>query len=104
MRVIPTERDGWFTVLLFPFKAYLPLGIICLFIWREATAGHGVRGGLAAATNPVVCGYMLCTLVFLLVAGFRFATHRRHLVAETLLFAAVAFTIALLLLPWCATS
>lgn len=104
MRVFPTNREQWFGLLLFPFKAYLPVAIICLLIWKVATEGHRVRGGLAAAAGPVMFGYMICAVVFLALAAIRFFTHRRELVAETLLLAGVAFIIALLLAPWCAVS
>jgi hypothetical protein len=104
MRVFPASRQQWFGLLLFPFKAYLPVGIICLLVWKAATEGHRVRGDLAAATAPVMLGYMICALVFLVLAVIRFFTHRRELVAEALLLAGVGFTIALFLARWCAVS
>ena len=102
--MLPANRREWFGLLLFPFKAYLPIGIVCLLVWRTATEGHRVRGGLAEAAMPVMLGYMLCVAAFLVVAVVRFFTHRRKLVPEALLFAAIAFIIVLLLGPWCAVS
>jgi|SRR5664279_147451 hypothetical protein len=104
MRVLPANRQAWIGLLLFPFKVYLPLGVVCLLAWKAATAGHRIHGALAEATGAVTCGYVLCVLIFVVTAAVRFATHRRELVAETLILAGIAFIIALLLLPWCATS
>lgn len=94
MRILPANRQQWFDLLVFPFKAYLPLGIICLLVWKALTEGHHVRGGSMAATAPVMLGYTICTLFFLVLAVIRFFTHRRELVAETLLLAGVSLIIA----------
>jgi hypothetical protein len=104
MRVLPDNRKAWMGMLLLPFTAYLPLGILSLIVWSAATGGHSVRGGFAEAAARVCCGYILCVFVFVLTAGIRFATHRRELVAEALILAGIAFIIALLLTPFCATS
>jgi hypothetical protein len=49
-------------------------------------------------------GYWLCTLVFILAAAILFAARRRELVAENLLFAGIAFLIALFIAPMAAVS
>src|SRR5579862_882728 len=102
MRVFPVNRGEWFGLVVFAFKAYLPLGILCFLIWKVFTEGHRVRGGLAEAATPVGVGYLICTVIFLLAAVLLFVTRRRELVAETLLFAGIAFIIAYSLGLWCA--
>jgi hypothetical protein len=104
MRVLPANRGQWFGLLLFPFKVYLPVGLACLLVWKAVTEGHRDHGSLAQATAPVLFGYTICAIVFLASAAIRFFTHQRELIAGTLLLAAVAILIALMLAPWCAVS
>jgi hypothetical protein len=103
MHILPKDRhwSGW---ALFPFRAYLVVAPACLFIWNFATEGHRTKGALAEAAAPVLFGYMICSMVFILAAVILFFTHRRELVAENLLFAGVAFIIALFIAPMCAVS
>jgi hypothetical protein len=100
MRVFPADRDGWNRLLVFPFKAYLPLGFIGLLFWNAATSGHQVRGGLAEATGRVLIGYTICTVAFLALAVIRFARGRRELVAESLLLAGITFFVGTMIMCW----
>ena len=103
MRIFPTDKhwSGW---LLFPFRAYLIVAPACLFVWKFATEGHRPKGGLAEATMPVLFGFMLCDVVFVLAAVILFFTNRRELVAENLLFAGITFLIAFFIAPMAAVS
>ena len=90
--------------MLFPFRAYLAVAPVCLFVWKFVTEGHRTKGAFAEAATPVLFGYMLCTVVFILAAAILFFTHRRELVVENLLFAGIAFLIFLFIAPMTAVS
>jgi len=96
MRVFPANRDEWLGLVLFPFKAYLPIGVILVFFFGTGA----VRSGFATAAGVVMLGYVLCSFVFALAAVIRFFTHKRELVAETLLWAGVAFLIGAIVMKW----
>jgi hypothetical protein len=72
MRILPANRDQWFGLLWFPFKAYLPVGFVCLLVWKAVTEGHRIRGSLAQAAAPVLFGYVICAIAFLVLAAFIF--------------------------------
>jgi hypothetical protein len=76
---------------------------VCFFACSFAPAARN-RGALAGAAAVVLLGYWLCTLVFILAAAILFAARRRELVAENLLFAGIAFLIALFIAPMAAVS
>jgi hypothetical protein len=86
MHLYPANRDAWFGLLLFPFKAYLPIGVIyCAFL------GSGVvDGDIAAAKGLLLLGYVFCSFAIVLAAMILFLAHKRELVAETLLLAGVS--------------
>lgn len=88
--------------MLFPFRAYLVVAPICLFVWKFATEGRRTGGALAEAAGPVLLGYMICTAVFMLAALIFFLTGRREFVRENLLFAGIAFFIATVIAPMAA--
>ena len=90
--------------MLFPFRAYIIVAPICLFVWKFATDGHHTKGALAEAAAPVLFGFMICDLAFILAAVILYFTHRRELVAENLLFAGVTFLIAVMIAPMAAVS
>ena len=104
MRVLPSNRSDWLRLLLFPFKAYLVLGLACLFVWEVATSGHRPRGARVEAAFPVVLGYLLCIVVFGFVALIQFSVRRRSSALTSGLFALAAFLIYHFLLPWCASA
>jgi hypothetical protein len=103
MRILPrySHWSGW---LLFPFRAYLVVAPVCLFFWKVATEGHRTKGALAEAVGPVLIGYWLCILVFILAAVVLFLTRHRELVAENLLCAGIAMLIAFSIAPMAAVS
>ena len=103
MRLLPTNRhwSGW---LLFPFRAYLIIAPVCLYLCSFAPETHKAKGAFAGAAAVVLFGCGICFLVFLLAAVILFLTHRRELIAETVLFAAIAFGISLLIAPLAAVS
>ena len=103
MRILPTDRK-WSSLVLLPFKAYMVVAPFCLFFLKLATDGHRTKYGLADAAAIVLLGYLLCSVVFVLVAVILFFTHRREYVAENILLAGVALLIALLFSSLCAVS
>lgn len=103
MRVHILKHAG-IDLLLFPFKAYLFLAPAALWMWREASSEHYVRGALAEAVGRILLGCLLCFVVFLFGAAIRFFTKRRELVAENLIWAGVAFIIMYFLAPFAATA
>jgi hypothetical protein len=80
------------------------LAPIGLFVWNEMNRGHHIRGALTEAAGRIVLGYAICITIFLFAAAISFFIRRRHLVAENLLQAGIAFLIAGFLLPYCATA
>ena len=90
--------------LFFPFKIYLLIAPIELYLWHQMTAGQRIRGGLAEGTGRVMLGYLICFVVFALTAIIRFITGRRELVAENLAMAGITFIIMYSLAPYAATS
>jgi hypothetical protein len=103
MRILPKDRhwSGW---ALFPFRAYLCIAPVCLFVWKFATEGHRPKGALAEAVTPVFLGCLICILVFVLAAAILFFTNRRKLVAENLMYAGIAMLIGFLIAPMAAAS
>jgi hypothetical protein len=103
MQILPTYRhwSGW---LLFPFRAYLLIAPVCLYLCSFAPEAHKTKGAFAGAVAVVLFGFMICTLVFILAAVVLFLIRRRELVAENLLFAGIAFLIALFIAPMAAVS
>jgi hypothetical protein len=91
MRVLPANRESWFGLLLYPFKAFVVIGPLCFFIWL---ALHGpVKGARTEAGVPVVVGLLLCIPVFILAALIQFIAHRRTAAIVSLGFAVAAFLI-----------
>ncbi len=85
-------------LVFFPFKVYVVLAPVGLWIWREATAGERLRGALTEATGRIAFGYLLCTMVFLLAAAARFLIKRQNRVAENLMWGGISFIVALCVL------
>src|SRR5262245_45802202 len=50
----------WPEVVLFPFRIYMLLAPIALFVWHELILGNRAQMAFADATHRVVLGYMLC--------------------------------------------
>ena len=101
---VALNKPVWPEVMLFPFRIYMLLAPIGLFVWHELVLGNRVQVAFADATQRIVLGYMLCVTAFMLAAAACFASRRRELVAENLVLAGIAFLIMYFILPWCAGS
>lgn len=93
MHVIPHTRQEWFRFLLFPFRAFVVVAPICLFIWLAVTEGHRGRGARTEAAFPVALGLILCIGVFLVAALIQLVTRRRDAALLSFGFAGAAFLI-----------
>ena len=105
MRALPANRDAWFGLLLFPFKAFVVIGPLFFFTWLVLTEGHRVSGARTEVGGPVVVGLLLCIPVFIIAAIIQFTVHRRAAALVSLGYALAAFLILLLwALPMTATA
>jgi hypothetical protein len=87
----------WF---LLPFKVYLIMAPIGLFLWHETTFSNRVSGAFGEAISRIALGYLFCIIVFGSAAAACFITRRRQFVAENLLLAGIAATIVCFLAIW----
>jgi hypothetical protein len=100
MHVLPSSKQAWSDLLLFPFKAYMLMAPIGLVLWQEVTIKHWIGSPLADALERIVSGYAVCGIVFLIAAVIRIATRHRERLGEDLFLAAVAFAVTCLLYSW----
>src|SRR3954470_15282003 len=101
---VALNNPVWPEVVLFPFRIYMLLAPIGLFLWHELILSNRAQVAFADAAHHVVWGYLLCITAFMLAAAFCYATRRRERVLENLLLGAIAFAITYFILPWCAGS
>jgi hypothetical protein len=103
MRVLPANREAWFELLLFPFKAFVVAGPVCFWIWLAVNGP--VKGARTGAGGPVVLGLLVCIPTFLLAALIQFIARRQRAASVSLGFALAAFIILWFwALPMSATS
>jgi hypothetical protein len=96
MRILPANKQEWFTAFLRPFKVYTFLGV-CLFqILLESQRLPGV----GAMADLVLGMYAFSVLVFLFSALIQLRCRQRRSGYITLLFAIVDIGIIFLLLPY----
>jgi hypothetical protein len=103
MQIVPTYKH-WSDWVLFPFRAYLVIAPVCLYVCSFAPEAHKTKGAFAGAATVVLLGYGLCFLVFILAAAILFFIRRRELVAENLLLAGITLLISLFIAPMAAVS
>jgi hypothetical protein len=84
---------------LFPFKVYLVLAPVALFICGRVTWTERVRDALAEGAERIVLGYVLCVIAFFVAAVVCFIIRLRERVAENLMFAGISFIILYFLAP-----
>jgi hypothetical protein len=101
MRIIPTTRDEWVALALFPFKAYVVMGLPVLAFMR-AWFGRKVPSYVRfpEATHAVSEGYFLCVAIFLLGAAVQAIICRRGSATVTLGFLMLTFLVLAMLWPW----
>jgi hypothetical protein len=99
MRFLPASGPDRLGLALFPFKAYLVLAPVCLWVWRMSVGNRYVRGGLSEATIAILPGYFLCMLVFFAVALVQFVQQEYKKSFNNILIAAAAVLVLLVLLP-----
>lgn len=102
MRLVPSNGGEWRALVLFPFKAFMGLGIVWWLLWKALTGGNRAHGSLAEMTLPIVLGYSLCAAVFFVDAALLFSRRRHGNIALNLLLAGVAAALALALSSFCA--
>lgn len=66
MKALPTTREGWVGLGLFPFKAFVALGVPLLALVRLVFAGIPPWYGYSNVALAVMLGYHLSVLVLLL--------------------------------------
>jgi len=101
MRILPSTRDEWVSLGLFPFKAYVVMGAPVMFL-IEGYVGRKMPRYVRypQATHAVCEGYFLCVAVLLLGAAIQAAACQRGSASRTLLILFVAFFILAALWPW----
>jgi hypothetical protein len=98
------HKPVWPEFVLFPFRIYMLLAPIALFVWHELILGNRAQMAFADAAQRVVLGYLVCITAFMLAAAYCFVAHRRDRVLENLALGGIAFLITYFILPWCAGS
>ena len=94
-------KHDWALLALKPFRSYMLAAPILIVIWNlilmadEDSNPTRLPIGMALAVG-VAC----CALVFVLASIIHFCIHRRELIFEDLLFAAIAFLIWILTTPF----
>jgi uncharacterized membrane protein len=103
MHALPANRESWFGLLLFPFKAFVVIGPVCFWIWLAVNGP--ARGARTEAGGAVVVGLVVCIPVFIVAALIQVIARRRHAALVSLGFALAAFLILWFwALPMSATS
>jgi hypothetical protein len=98
LRMLPAEQDGWFALLLLPFKVYVATGLVWLHFWDMGTRKFRVRGMLHSEEYELGWIYFWCSVVFLIAAVIQFRTGRRRCSLGNFIFAIVTFGICIYLL------
>lgn len=104
MKIFPaTSRERW-SLLLFPFRAYIVVGPLFFFFWDLATSGHRFRTDYCAVANLILSGFICCLFVFTAAGLVLFFARRRADAITNFAFALLVFTIFLLWSPMGASS
>ena len=99
MKILPTSGSEWFTLLLLPFKVFVPAGYLMVVIQRETL---GYRMDTGPITSFVLAAYMVSFFVLVLGAMIQKSVGPRRAYLSTCAFIAVLFVFGFLLLPYLA--
>jgi hypothetical protein len=99
MHVLPTSGRDWFSLLLIPFKVFVPAGYVMVVIERQNV---GYRMDTGAIMPFVVSGYMVSFFVLVIGGMIQHRIGARKAYLSTCAFAAGVFVFGFLLLPYLA--
>lgn len=97
MTILPVSKQEWFSLLLFPFKAYAVIfPILCCFYSLEP---FDVRVAQTWVMHGLELGYFCCIPIFTLAALIQITAHRREAAIMSLVFALAIMVSIFFLLP-----
>jgi hypothetical protein len=99
MKILPASGIEWFTLLLLPFKVFVPAGYLMVVIQRETL---GYRMDTGPITPFVFGGYMVSFFVLVLGAMIQKSIGPRRAYLSTCAFIAGLFVFGFLFLPYLA--